>query len=340
MSTSTEQARRKSRADEAVKREWVDKINERFGNQTRSIFDTGDILVEAKQALVDKDFREVVKATGIKTFKTADNYMRVARNEYLRKPGIFEHLPPTVGTLIDLAVWEEEMLLKAIKADWLNPQATRSDLHAWFMATKFNLGPRRNEFKKDIAEPYADWPVGHIIADYRYYLNADLMERTERLKAFVNAVNSAAHDFGFILATDDTTTHFAVRRQGLEAKIKRQYRFHGQADFEQDGMAAIFGNVWEFHNRPWIWETWVPKFVDAWLEGGAPFINLTPDEIAFIRCQTAARRPFPNPNVGWGQERAPHSLESFMADDEPTRYQHNLERFLVGDGLETKVEGV
>lgn len=335
---STEPAPRKSRADVATKKEWADRINERFGNQTRSIFDTGDILVEAKQSLVDKDFREVVKATGIKTFKTADNYMRVARNEYLRKPGIFEHLPPTIGTLIDLAVWEEEMLLKAIETKWLCPQATRSDLNSWYMATKFNRGPGHKNKSDGYVPPeqYSDWTVGYIIADHGYCVGTGYSKRAERLAAFVSAVNSAAHDFGFILATHDTMTHFAVRREGLEAKIRRQYRFHTQADFEQDGMATIFGDVWEFHHLPWNWPQWVPKFVDAWLEGKAPFINLTPEEIAFIRCQTAARRPYPNPSSAWGAQHAPHSLEAFIADDDPTRMRHSLESFFTGGEQETE----
>lgn len=324
--TEETQTPRKSSIDDAAKKEWIDRINQRFSNQRSSIFDTGDILVEARQTLTDKDFREVVKATGLRSFSNADNYMRVAKHEFLRKPGIFEHLPPTVGALIDMACWDEEQLLKAIKEGFLHPLAKRRALNSWLMDEMMR------PYTRTKPEPYTDVIVGHIIVDKGYYQKSSYREWDERFGAYLRNVNAAGHDFAFIASANPSSAHFVVRRQELEDRIKRRYRFHDEFDFEEEGMTAIFGEFREFQYQPLDWGKWVPRFLDAFIEGKAPYLGLTPDEIAFVRCQTEPRRPYPNPNSGCEAIGRFNSIDKFMADDDPAKQRsHDLMRFFVAD---------
>lgn len=322
---------RESGMDPATKKEWVDRINACLGKQCGTIFDTGDTLMEAKRTLPKNAFREVVKATGLLSHSNAANYMRVAQNEYLRKPGIFEYLPAAVGTLIDLACWEPKMLLKAIESKQLHPHATRANLYSWYMGVK--MGPRvrsgspRRKINRKLEEPYTDWIVGYIVADGGYCMK-NYEARTARLANFVNKINEADFDVAFVAMTEQSAMHYQFKRQQIEAKIKHRYRMFNLRDFEEEGLDRIFGTYWDFKLQPLRWESWVPKFINAEIDQTAPFLNLKADELRFIRCQRDTRRPFPDPYRAWGPQHASHSLESFMADDEPTRRKHNLERFM------------
>ena len=87
--------------------DWISAIHELIGKQKRTVFEIGDLLIQAEAELSKKNFGNVAKASGLRSKQTANNYMRVARAEHLRKPDMFKRLPTSVGALIDLAAWED-----------------------------------------------------------------------------------------------------------------------------------------------------------------------------------------------------------------------------------------
>jgi hypothetical protein len=111
----------KARSKKRSVEDWVLAIDELVVNQKRTVFEIGDLLIQAEAELPKKHFLNVVKASGLKSKQTANNYMRVARAPHLRKPDIFKHLPTTVGALIDLAAWSENELAEGIRTRNVHP---------------------------------------------------------------------------------------------------------------------------------------------------------------------------------------------------------------------------
>lgn len=110
---------------------WVLAIDELIGQQKRTAFDIGDLLIGAAGKLARKTFNDVVKASGLRSKQNANNYMRVARAAHLRKPEIFPNLPTSVGALIDLAAWEDREIEFALRDGVIHPQSDRSKLRKW-----------------------------------------------------------------------------------------------------------------------------------------------------------------------------------------------------------------
>jgi hypothetical protein len=86
--------------------------------------------------------------------------MRVARDEFLRRPEIFKHLPVAVGALIDLAAWSNSEIKEAIRQKIIHPQSERAKLRQWRGA----LWILRN--KKPTANAKV---VGYIMCDVKTY---------------------------------------------------------------------------------------------------------------------------------------------------------------------------
>src|SRR6266436_2099786 len=110
-SSNTPQSKRPKRSVE----DWVAEIDGLVVKQRLSIFEVGDLLLQAEVELSKKNLQTVVKRSGLKSKQNAQNYMRVARAELLRRPGIFEHLPVSAGALIDLAAWSASEIEHAIR---------------------------------------------------------------------------------------------------------------------------------------------------------------------------------------------------------------------------------
>ena len=126
--------------------EWVSAIDELIGQQKRTVFDIGDMLIRAETELRSKKkFRDVVKASGLKSKQNANNYMRVARAGHLRNPDVFPHLPTTVGALIDLAAWDDGPFGEGIRMGIIHPQSQRNQLkkwlHWWYFRTPIKQPP-------------------------------------------------------------------------------------------------------------------------------------------------------------------------------------------------------
>jgi hypothetical protein len=111
--------------------DWVRKIDESISRQRLTVYTLGDLLLKAEAELTKEDFLSVIKLSGLKSKQNAQNYMRVARHEFLRRPGIVEYLPTTVGALIDLAAWSVSEIQGAIRDGVLHPQSERVKLRKW-----------------------------------------------------------------------------------------------------------------------------------------------------------------------------------------------------------------
>jgi hypothetical protein len=149
--------------------DWISAIDELIGKQKRTVFEIGDLLIQAEAALPKTQFRNVLKASGLRSKQNANNYMRVARAEHLRKPKIFDHLPTTVGTLIDLAAWSERQVTEAIRTKIIHPQSERKNLRRWNHSFLFG-----STVKQKPAETAR--VVGYVMCDIATY-ESDRIER-------------------------------------------------------------------------------------------------------------------------------------------------------------------
>jgi hypothetical protein len=118
--------------------EWVSEIDKLIGNQKRTVFEIGDLLIRAEEDLSKKNFGVAVKASGLKSRQNANNYMRVARAQHLRQPEIFKHLPTCVGALIDLAAWTDREIQFGLRDGVIHSQCERTKLQKW--RAMFNYG--------------------------------------------------------------------------------------------------------------------------------------------------------------------------------------------------------
>lgn len=154
------------------------KIDELIGQQKRTVFEIGDLLVSMQAEMPKSHFRNAVKGSGLRSMQTANNYMRVAKAEHLRKPDVFPHLPTTVGALIDLACWKDWPIERAIQNRIIHPQSERSKLRKWLH--EFDLPPK---VKQKSVE--TDQIVGYIMCDiatYDYGRIERLQEQFDNIK--------------------------------------------------------------------------------------------------------------------------------------------------------------
>lgn len=100
------------------------------------VFEVGDLLTQAKDEFGKQDYEVLLKKTGLRSTKNANNYIRVAASDVLRKTKFHNHLPVTVGALIDLVKWTEEEIRNCIKAGVMHPDATRAELSKWKKPSK------------------------------------------------------------------------------------------------------------------------------------------------------------------------------------------------------------
>jgi hypothetical protein len=251
--------------------EWAAEIDTTIGSQRRSLFDLGDLLLSEQDELSKTNFKKAVKASGLKSDVTANNYMRVANSKHLRDPAIINHLPTTVGALIDLAAWDPRELRKAADESILTPSTKRSMLKKWRSQLHDGfLG--RNELKSARDAMHDGIIVGYVIAhrDFGYKTKIVPAEEMEKRDAIVADFISQAHAI-------DTNPKFYIARDKFEADsfsdlrvndmlggIIERYADEGRDRYESDGMTSIFGD-YDTYER-WLidrYEDWLPALVAA-----------------------------------------------------------------------------
>ena len=144
--------------------DWISAIDELIGKQKRTVFEIGDLLIQAEAELSKKNFGNV----GLRSKQTANNYMRVARAEHLRKPDMFKRLPTSVGALIDLAAWEDREIEFGLRDGVIHPQSERAKLRQWRQTFNYR-GPEERQ------------PNAHVVAYIMCDASTACFERSYQL---------------------------------------------------------------------------------------------------------------------------------------------------------------
>ncbi len=270
--------------------EWAAEIDTTIGSQRRSLFDLGDLLLSAQDELSKTNFKKAVKASGLKSDVTANNYMRVANSKHLRDPAIINHLPTTVGALIDLAAWDPRELRKAADEGILTPSTKRSMLKKW--RSQLHDGFLGRDQLKSAREALNDGIiVGYVIAhrDFGYKTKIVPAAEVEKRDAIVADFISQAHAI-------DTNPKFFIARDKFEAEsfsdlrvndmlggIIERYADEGRDRFEADGMTLIFGD-YDTYER-WLidrYEDWLPALLSVENAEQRSTLRINEDVAAFL----------------------------------------------------------
>lgn len=156
---------------------WVSAIDDLIVKQKRTVFEIGDLLIEAADILSKNKFGIAVKTSGLKSKQTANNYMRVARSGCLRKPEVFEHLPVAVGALIDLAAWSDGEIAEGIRTRVIHAQSERKKLQKWIQSFRLRFPTKQ-------LPPETARVVGYIMCDIATYGS----KRIEQLQEHFNQI--------------------------------------------------------------------------------------------------------------------------------------------------------
>ncbi|MFM9899014.1 hypothetical protein [Sphingorhabdus sp.] len=268
--------------------EWAAVIDTKIGSQRSSLFDLGDLLLSAQDELSKTNFKKAVKASGLKSDVTANNYMRVANSKHLRDPAIIKHLPTTVGALIDLAAWDPRELRKAADEGILTPSTKRSMLKKW--RSQLHDGFLGRDQLKSAREALHDGIIiGYVIAHRDFGFKTKIVPATEVEKrdAIVADFISQAHAI-------DTNPKLYIARNKFEAEsfsdlrvndmlegIIERYADEGRDLYEADGMTSIFGD-YDTYER-WLierYEEWLPALLAP--ENAEQRSILRVDEVAVV----------------------------------------------------------
>jgi hypothetical protein len=191
--------------------DWVAEISGLVAKQRLSVFEIGDVLLQAEAGLSKKSFGNVVKLSGIRSKQNAKNYMRVAGEDNLRRPGILEHLPVTVGALIDLAAWSTGEIDSAIREGILHPQSERAKLRQW----------RKRRWQTPRKKPEASAKVvGYIMCDAKTYN----LERTEEFWKQFDEINLTFLDGDMFIAPYKDDVHSYHRLEMLAKRVWDAYK--------------------------------------------------------------------------------------------------------------------
>jgi len=246
------------RANQQTIDQWVSRIDETIGTQRRNIFEFGDLLLSAESELSKSAFKKVLKASGLKSDSNAYNYMRVAQCKHLRDPEIIDHLPSTLGVLIDLSGprWEPKALKLAIKEGVLNPSAQRVKLKKWY-DNKLDIGSGKKELKDLWAESDDAKVIGFIIGrkndglEYEHIFKEDVHYSFKKGYTFYTNENGVETNFYKISSGDNQTSLFLCKHplpsyseiyfSSIEKRVILLYREDERDQYLEDGMNEIFG---------------------------------------------------------------------------------------------------
>jgi hypothetical protein len=108
---------------------WAGRINGTWRNAAESIIETGRILIEAKAALLPRgEFTKMVENDLLFTPRTAQRLMEIARHPVISDPTHVSHLPPSWGTLHELAKLPPATIRDKIADGTINPKMERKDV--------------------------------------------------------------------------------------------------------------------------------------------------------------------------------------------------------------------
>jgi hypothetical protein len=113
---------------------FVEQITALWNKQVETILETGRLLIQAKQELPHGEFGVMIAKQLPFGSRAAQQLMAVARNPVLSNATYVSHLPPSWGTLYDLAGMPESELLNLIKTEQIHPGMERADVKKFHFA--------------------------------------------------------------------------------------------------------------------------------------------------------------------------------------------------------------
>lgn len=291
------------RANQQTIDQWVSRIDETIGTQRRNNFEFGDLLLSAESELSKSAFKKVLKASGLKSDSNAYNYMRVAEKKHLRDPDIIDHLPSTLGVLIDLAGpnWTVGALKTAIKEGVLNPSTERGKLKKWY-EKKIDIITGKQGLK-DLQSQIDDGKIiGYIISSNKNETTyQDIFDSKDLYRLEVSGIEHYVRDgktvFSYKLYSNDTFVDLFLCKyplnsynellfQSLEYRVLSKY---GDGDEEQyiiDGMKEIFGEFNKLERNiagSLVSYERLEKLLNPINKNIQKKISITPKEISFIK---------------------------------------------------------
>lgn len=126
---------------------FVEQITKLWNKQVETILETGRLLIKAKQELPHGEFQKMIGGGPIQKGplpfgpRAAQMLMTIARHPILSEAKYVSHLPPSWGTLYDLAGIPDSELIALIKTGQINPGMERSDVKKFHFA-RFDEVPR------------------------------------------------------------------------------------------------------------------------------------------------------------------------------------------------------
>jgi hypothetical protein len=111
--------------------EVASRVENRLIEEIDAFLALGDALIEAKQTLDDREFRALVRGTGLRTPSRAATYMNVAARSVMRDPQIRPHLPNSIGCWMGLVKWSDDEIRDAVASGIMKPNAVYAQLLNW-----------------------------------------------------------------------------------------------------------------------------------------------------------------------------------------------------------------
>jgi len=123
------------------KRDWKwhrDRIAAAWGKQVESIIETGQMLIEAKDEIGHGVYESMVQTQLPFGPRTAHRLKIIAENRIISNRTHVSDLPPSWGTLYELARLPDEILIAGLKSGSIHPKLERKDVLAMRPGTKGN----------------------------------------------------------------------------------------------------------------------------------------------------------------------------------------------------------
>lgn len=180
----------------AQRQAYAERIRGHLIQCVESVLAIGDVLIEAKAKLPHGEFEAMVREDLGWTPQTARKFMAIARNEVLANRAHVRDLPPSWGTLSELARVKPAELEQAIAEKRVRPDMTRADtrelVHPGLALQRREEQRHRDEVHREEVRQLLKTKPGEILLEIGYEL-LEIVDRLESLQLKVRkAIESGA----------------------------------------------------------------------------------------------------------------------------------------------------
>jgi hypothetical protein len=145
---------------------WQTKINAAWRKSTEGIIEAGKLLIQAKAALMNRSFESMVREKLPFSKRTAERLMKIARHGVLSNATHVSHLPPSWGTLYQLAQLSDSLCLEGLRKGTINPKMERKEAAALMPRRRIRAtagpAPLPRNGKKPTGEVAAPAPTARV----------------------------------------------------------------------------------------------------------------------------------------------------------------------------------